>query len=84
MLHIRRTTPALRSGGFRFERADEGVLAFSRGDGVTCCFNLSRLPRAVDIGTAGGVLVASDARVAGQGVSLGPLGFAILRDQPEA
>ena len=84
MLHIRRTTPALRSGGFRFERAEDGVLVFSRGDGVTCCFNLSRLPRTVDIGTAGGVLVASDARVAGQGVSLGPLGFAILRNPPEA
>lgn len=40
MLAFRRATPALREGRTRFFDAPDPVLAFSRGDGLMCLFNL--------------------------------------------
>ena len=42
-LALRRATPALREGGFRWLEAPEGVLAFERGE-VRCLVNVSAEP----------------------------------------
>ncbi len=57
MLALRKSEPALRSGGFELLHADEQVLAFRRfakGPSVVCLFNLSAEEVAVPSGITGG------------------------------
>ena len=83
MLAWRRTRPALRTGGVRFFRTEEPVLAFVRqapeGE-VACVFNLS--PREVEARVRGLSLAADApaqaASLAGRRLTLGPSGFAFL------
>jgi alpha-glucosidase len=52
MLAWRRNTPALIGGATRFHDLPEPVLAFARGDDVTCVLNLSPQPVALLVGQA--------------------------------
>ena len=89
MLAWRRLRPALRTGGTRFLKTDEPVLAFLRQgpkDTVACVFNLSAETRVAKLR---GLALAADAPSQGAGLigaklTLGPNGFAFLDAQPGA
>ncbi|RLL69234.1 glycoside hydrolase family 13 protein [Streptomyces sp. Z26] len=59
-LRVRRTEPGFAGGAFRWLDAPDGVLAFARGDGLTCLVNLTadavRLPGSGELLLASGPL----------------------------
>ncbi len=57
-LRLRRTTPELGAGGLRWLPSADAVLAFERGDRLTCIVNFGPDPVALPAGAA--VLIASD------------------------
>ena len=80
MLAFRRATPDLNTGKTRFFDLPEPVLAFKRGDGLLCVFNLSPTPQVIAVeGVAGltGPSLAAD--LTGQSLTLGPNAAAFLR-----
>lgn len=85
MLAYRRAMPELRSGRTRFYDLPEPILAFARGDGLACAFNLSGRP----VSMAARAVLADDgpnhAAHLGEGrLTLGPNGFCFLRPQDGA
>ena len=76
MLAFRQGTPALITGITHFFDMPEPVLAFTRGDAVTCVFNLSPAP--VSVLTWGALTGPSEATLSGGRLDLGPNGFAFL------
>ncbi|MFN3723244.1 MAG: alpha-amylase family glycosyl hydrolase [Paracoccaceae bacterium] len=79
MLTFRRATPALLSGRTRFFDVPEPVLAFARGDGLACAFNLS--PRPVVLAVDGALMDGAPfhaAHLEAGRLTLGPNGFAFL------
>lgn len=74
MLALRRGSTDLRHGKTRYLDAPKGLLAFGRGDGLICLFNLSNAPL-----TYAGAPTTEPLLAAGfsEGV-VQPLGFAIL------
>ncbi len=79
MLAFRRETPALRTGDTRFLDLPEPILAFTRGDGLLCIFNLS--PRAMEVQARGiGKLVGPSTGVthSDDKLKLGPNAFGFL------
>ena len=78
MLRFRRATAALRTGRTRFFDVAEPVLAFARGDGLACVFNLS--PRPVSVRVQGAMAKAPHhaAHLAKYVLTLGANGFAYL------
>jgi len=89
MLAWRRSRPTLVTGGVRFFKCDEPVLAFLRqgaGEGVACIFNLSPAPveaRIRGLRAAAGA-PSQAARVEGRRLALGANGFAFLEPAPGA
>lgn len=79
MLRLRRNVPALRGGNCQFSQSDDGLLVFSRGDDLTCLFNLSRQRRAAAMPHPGQILLGQKAEWQGNGLDLGPFGFAIVQ-----
>jgi len=78
MLAFRRETPELQTGRTRFFDVAAPVLAFARGDGLSCAFNLS--PQTVTL-TATGHLIDAPGQAASLTngrLTLGPSGFAFL------
>lgn len=70
---------ALSGRGTRFLDVAEPVLAFTRGDALLCLFNLSDQSQSLHVAGVGGVAGPSQgAALAGQGLTLAPLGFAFL------
>ena len=81
MLAYRRATPALQTGRTRFFDAGDSVLAFARGDGLGCVFNLT--PVAVTL-TVNGQLADGPAQAATlekTTLTLGPNGFAFVQTE---
>ncbi|AXK33404.1 DUF3459 domain-containing protein [Streptomyces armeniacus] len=56
-LRVRRGEPGFGGGDFRWLDAPDGVLAFARGEGLSCLVNLS--PQPVDLPAPCGLLLAS-------------------------
>ncbi len=84
MLAFRRLTPALLTGRTRFFDVPEPVLAFARGDGLACVFNLS--PRPVVLAAAGELITGSPrhaAHLEAGRLLLGPNGFAFIESDAE-
>ncbi|SIQ95928.1 protein of unknown function [Rhizobium sp. RU20A] len=77
MLALRRSRAALRTGRTRFLSSPEGVLAFRRGDGVLCVFNLSAEPRMFTIDGRFHMALSNSASVTDTGLSLPPWACAI-------
>jgi alpha-glucosidase len=78
MLAFRRATPALRAGRTQFLNLPDPILAFTRGEGLACVFNLSDQPQSL---TAKGQMAAGPAYAAvlsGNRLTLGPNGFCWL------
>ena len=79
MLAYRRATPALISGKTGFLDTSEPVLAFTRGDGLLCVFNLSAVAQVVRIAGAASLTGPSlAAQLTGQTLTLGPNAVAFL------
>ena len=78
MIAVRKGRADLVEGNTVFLNVPEPLLAFRRGSGTTCIYNLS--PAAYSVGIAGtGAMVIGEAAVIGDGrLDLGPNGFAIL------
>ena len=79
MLAFRRGSEALRLGATRFFDLPEPVLAFMRGDGLVCVFNLS--PEAVEVRAVGlGAMVGPQAGVehSGDKLMLGPNAYGFM------
>jgi alpha-glucosidase len=79
MLHYRRGSAALVTGATKFFDLPEPLLAFTRGDGVLCVFNLS--PNAASLQVEGVSALegpSQDAKLTGNQIALGPNGFAFL------
>ncbi len=78
MIAVRKGRADLVEGNTVFLNVPEPLLAFRRGSGTTCIYNLS--PAAYSVGIAGtGAMVIGEAAVIGEGrLDLGPNGFAIL------
>ena len=79
MLAFRRKTEALRLGATRFFDPPEPVLAFTRGDGLLCIFNLS--PQTVTVqGTGLGKLTGPSQALtrAGDTLTLGPNAYGFV------
>jgi alpha-glucosidase len=79
MLAFRRKTEALRMGATRFFDLPEPVLAFTRGDGLLCIFNLS--PQTVTVqGTGLGKLTGPSQALtrAGDTLTLGPNAYGFV------
>lgn len=79
MLALRRKTPDLRGGQTVFSDTPEPVLAFTRGDGIFCAFNLSPVPQSLEAPVGCTALLSQDASVSGKSVKLGPNGLLIAR-----
>jgi alpha-glucosidase len=79
MIAFRKASPELMLGATRFHDLPEPLLAFTRGEGLLCVFNLSPEPRSVTVqgvsGLTGPGLAAS---LNGQSLTLGPNGAAFL------
>lgn len=65
MLKLRRETEALRRGRTRFLDTPEPVLAFTRGDGILCAFNLSPHAATMPLEGTATPLLAEAARIEG-------------------
>ncbi|MFD1880458.1 alpha-amylase family glycosyl hydrolase [Paracoccus pacificus] len=78
MLALRRASDDLRLGATEFLAAPDPILAFRRGGGTTCVFNLSRDSVRFDGPASGEIRIAQAATLDGDGLALGPNGFAIL------
>jgi alpha-glucosidase len=83
MLAFRAATPDLRAGRSRFFDVAEPVLAFARGDGVACVFNLSA--QTVTLAASGRLVDGPHqaATLHDGHLMLGPNGFAFLAPDPE-
>ena len=81
MLAYRRATPALQTGRTRFFDAGDSVLAFARGDGLGCVFNLTAAAVTLNVtGTlADGPMQA--ATLEKTTLTLGPNGFAFVQTE---
>ncbi|MEM7489234.1 MAG: alpha-glucosidase [Pseudomonadota bacterium] len=77
MIAFRRDRADLRDGDTRFLDAAAPVLAFRRGQGTWCAFNLGPGRARADLPGASEILLGLDATLAGSAVELGPNGFAI-------
>ena len=77
MLALRRASDDLMAGATAFIDLPEPLLAFQRGAGTICVFNLGPDPTDVAL-TGGEILMAEAANRRDGGVRLGPNGFAIL------
>ena len=78
MLALRRGSRDLRLRGTRFLEAPEPVLAFVRGEGTLCAFNLGVSPTTARLDAPAQAELASDGTCASGGsVRLGPNGFLI-------
>ncbi|MEZ5867964.1 MAG: alpha-amylase family glycosyl hydrolase [Defluviimonas denitrificans] len=77
MIAFRKGNADLRTGGTVFFDLPEPVLGFRRGEGTLCLFNLSPAPVKVPV-TGGRMMLSQAAEAGGDGLSLGPNGFAIL------
>ncbi|MBI1416391.1 MAG: DUF3459 domain-containing protein [Limimaricola sp.] len=77
LLALRRDSADLRLGATTFLEVPEPVLAFRRGAGTLCVFNLSPDPQQVTLAGLGRVLARQAAEVAGQTLALGPSGYLI-------
>ncbi len=78
MLHLRREQVELREGSITFIDTPDPVLAFRRGTGTLCVFNLSTETVSVPLERPDQVLL-SQSLEAGPAVTLGPNGFVIAR-----
>jgi alpha-glucosidase len=81
MLHLRRSSEALRTGRTMFFEVSEPILAFSRGSEVVCVFNLSPEPQKVRVTGVGQVLKSQGAELQGEYLALAGNGFALFQDQ---
>jgi alpha-glucosidase len=79
MLALRRAEDDLRLGKIAFLDLPEPILGYTRGDGITCLFNLSPKPVTLDLKGAREPLVSQAADVAGDSLTLGANGFLIAR-----
>ncbi len=70
MLALRRSCEALRTGRTTFLPAPDGVLAFRRGDGVLCAFNLSAEPRFLALEEPFHLAVQNGSAIVSGGLSL--------------
>jgi len=77
MLALRRATPELRDGKIAFQTSADPVLAYTRGEGVWCVFNLSAKPATFDLPCPATPLLAEAATATGTTVSLEPNGLYI-------
>jgi alpha-glucosidase len=76
MIAFRKSTPALRLGECTFLDTPDPVLAFRRGDALTCLFNLSPKPARVSLAGLGTAVGPSQACARQEDVvDLGPNGF---------
>lgn len=82
MLAFRRSTPALTLGDTRFHDLPEPLLAFSRGDGVTCIFNLSATPASLTLGETT-LIGPGHATLSGTTLTLPANGFAWATGTPQ-
>jgi alpha-glucosidase len=79
MIRLRRDTEELRNGRTAFFDTSEPVLAFTRGGGVLCIFNLSPEMHRVRLAGAGAFALAQGAEHHGDGtMTLHPNGFGIM------
>jgi alpha-glucosidase len=63
LLALRRAEPALQTGGLRLVRAEEGVLAYTRGDAFHIALNLTGEPRDLRLPPGEDVLGERDAAI---------------------
>jgi alpha-glucosidase len=83
LLAFRRATPALREGRTSFADVAEPLLAFRRGDALTCVFNLSALPQ--ELVMTGALTGPHQAAVFEDGLlRLGANGFAFVEGAIQA
>lgn len=79
MLAFRRASADLITGKTRFLDTPEPVLAFTRGEGLLCVFNLSHTPCTLAVTGVSGLTGPSlEAGLSGQTLTLGPNGSAFL------
>ncbi|MEM1237891.1 MAG: alpha-amylase family glycosyl hydrolase [Pseudomonadota bacterium] len=79
LLKLRAAHEDLRVGSQQFMESAGNVLAYERGDGFVCVFNLSTEAAEAEVPDGSEVLFAQNAELAGGRVSLGASGFAILK-----
>ena len=79
MLKLRKTHPALQTGGTKFFDTQEPVLAFTRGDDTLCLFNLSPTPKTLTITGQLSELLSERASLANETLSLAGNGFALFK-----
>ncbi|MEO0484324.1 MAG: alpha-glucosidase family protein [Pseudomonadota bacterium] len=77
LLMLRSDHAALRTGDQTFIDSDAPILAYTRGDGMLCVFNLSPKPATFPLPTPVTPALAEEATVKGKTLSLGPNGFLI-------
>ncbi|MEM1373108.1 MAG: alpha-amylase family glycosyl hydrolase [Pseudomonadota bacterium] len=78
MLAFRGDTPALKTGRSRFIDLPEPLLAFHRGEDITCVFNLGVEARQLEVARGAELTGPHAARLAGSTLELPPNGYAFL------
>lgn len=78
LLKIRANTEALRTGATNYERSDDAVLAYTRGDQVLCIFNFSQEVQSY-ASKGDKVIYANGVTSDNDGWKLEPQGFALLQ-----
>ncbi len=79
MMAFRRGSVDLMQGATRFFDLPEPILAFTRGDGLLCVFNLSPGPVVVTVAGVGGMAgLSQSAELAGDRLALGGNGYAFV------